>query len=155
MSVITNRAGSFRSLIDASGPTNVNLFRSLSIEFTVFIPSNAAFTSLANAVGSSIYDLASSSTVASQSVYAHVVPGRLTADQLQDGMQLSTIAGITLTVRVNPATGAIRLTAPGTPQGAAIITRDIVRGAAVGHMVDGVLLISPLFPKPPPPAQVG
>jgi len=66
--------------------------------FTVFAPTNAAFSKLPKGTVESLVKPENKATLTKILTY-HVVPGRLEASQLQDGQTLTTVEGEPLTVR--------------------------------------------------------
>lgn len=99
--------------------------------FTVFAPINMAFEALPTGTVNAL--LTSNNRESLQALLRyHVVPGRYTNDQLTDGLQLITLTGASLTVRV-AANGLI------TVGGAAVIDADVDASNGVIHTVGRVL----------------
>ncbi|WP_396214537.1 fasciclin domain-containing protein [Gemmatimonas sp.] len=99
--------------------------------FTVFAPVNDAFAALPAGVVSRLLETGNRA-ILSKLLTFHVVPGRITASQLQNGQTLTTVEGTTLPVTV--ANGVV------TVGGARVTTADINASNGVVHLIDGVLL---------------
>lgn len=99
--------------------------------FTVFAPVNSAFAALPADVLARLLETGNRDLLTKVLTF-HVVPGRITASQLQDGQSLTTVEGTTLPVRV--ANGVA------TVGGARVTQADIAASNGVVHLVDGVLL---------------
>ncbi len=99
--------------------------------FTVFAPVNSAFAALPADVVQRLLD-AGNREILTKLLTFHVVPGRITAAQLQDGQTLTTVEGTTLPVTV--ANGVV------TVGGARVTTADVTASNGVVHLIDGVLL---------------
>ena len=96
--------------------------------FTVFAPTNAAFDALPQGTLDEL--LADPNSLATVLTY-HVVPGRVLAADLSEGLQASTLQGASLT-----------FTLTGGPEvnGVAITSTDILTSNGVIHVIDEVLL---------------
>lgn len=99
--------------------------------FTVFAPVNSAFAALPADVVERLLD-AGNREILTKVLTFHVVPGRITASQLQDGQTLTTVEGTLLPVTV--ASGVV------TVGGARVTTADVNASNGVVHLIDGVLL---------------
>jgi len=99
--------------------------------FTVFAPVNSAFAALPADVLARLLETGNRDLLTKVLTF-HVVPGRITAAQLQDGQSLTTVEGTALPVRV--ANGVA------TVGGARVTQADIAASNGVVHLVDGVLL---------------
>ncbi len=99
--------------------------------FTVFAPVNAAFTALPPAVLTSLLETGNRAILTKLLTF-HVVPGRFTASQLQNGQILTTVEGTQLPVTV--ANGVV------TVGGARVTTADVAASNGVVHLIDGVML---------------
>jgi uncharacterized surface protein with fasciclin (FAS1) repeats len=99
--------------------------------FTVFAPVNDAFAALPAGVVQRLLETGNRA-ILSKLLTFHVVPGRITASQLQNGQTLTTVEGTTLPVTV--ASGIV------TVGGARVTTADINASNGVVHLIDGVLL---------------
>jgi transforming growth factor-beta-induced protein len=99
--------------------------------FTVFAPVNSAFEALPADVVARLLDTGNRDILTKLLTF-HVVPGRITAAQLQNGQVLTTVEGTTLPVTV--ANGVV------TVGGARVTTADVSASNGVVHLIDGVLL---------------
>ncbi|MFN9097639.1 MAG: fasciclin domain-containing protein [Gemmatimonadaceae bacterium] len=99
--------------------------------FTVFAPVNSAFSALPADVLQRLLETGNRAILTKVLTF-HVVPGRLTASQLQNGQTLTTVEGTTLPVTV--ANGVV------TVGGARVTTADINASNGVVHLIDGVML---------------
>jgi uncharacterized surface protein with fasciclin (FAS1) repeats len=99
--------------------------------FTVFAPVNDAFAALPAGVVQRLLETGNRA-ILSKLLTFHVVPGRITASQLQNGQSLTTVEGTTLPVTV--ANGVV------TVGGARVTSADINVSNGVVHLIDGVLL---------------
>jgi transforming growth factor-beta-induced protein len=99
--------------------------------FTVFAPVNDAFAALPADVLQRLLETGNRSILTKVLTF-HVVPGRLTAAQLQDGQVLTTVEGTQLPVSVQG--GVV------TVGGARVTTPNIEASNGVVHVIDGVLL---------------
>lgn len=99
--------------------------------FTVFAPVNTAFSALPADVLQRLLETGNRAILTKVLTF-HVVPGRITAAQLQNGQTLTTVEGTTLPVTV--ANGVV------TVGGARVTTADINASNGVVHLIDGVLL---------------
>jgi len=99
--------------------------------FTVFAPVNSAFSALPADVLQRLLETGNRAILTKLLTF-HVVAGRLTASQLQNGQTLTTVEGTALPVVV--AGGVV------TVGGARVTTADISASNGVVHLIDGVLL---------------
>ena len=99
--------------------------------FTVFAPVNDAFAALPAGVVQRLLETGNRA-ILSKLLTFHVVPGRITASQLQNGQTLTTVEGTTLPVTI--INGVVRV------GGARVTTADINATNGVVHLIDGVLL---------------
>jgi uncharacterized surface protein with fasciclin (FAS1) repeats len=99
--------------------------------FTVFAPVNSAFQALPADVLQRLLEPANRAILTKVLTF-HVVPGRLTASQLQNGQTLTTVEGTQLPVTI--ANGVV------TVGGARVTTADINASNGVVHLIDGVML---------------
>ncbi|RXH04485.1 fasciclin domain-containing protein, partial [Bradyrhizobium guangzhouense] len=101
-------------------------------------PTNAAFGKLPKGTVATLVKPENKQTLTKILTY-HVVPGRLTADQLMDGQKLITVEGETLTVKKSGGKVMI-VDAKG---GAATVTiADVLQSNGVIHVVNQVLMPS-------------
>ena len=106
--------------------------------YTVFAPTNDAFNKLPAGALDQLLKPAGKQQLVKLLAY-HVVKGKLTADQLQDGQKLRTIAGGTLTV--SKQGDAVTIT-DGRGSTATVNQADIEATNGVIHSVDTVLMPS-------------
>ena len=99
--------------------------------FTVFAPVNSAFSALPADVLQRLLE-SGNRAILTKVLTFHVVPGRLTASQLQNGQTLTTVEGTALPVTV--ANGVV------TVGGARVTTADVNASNGVVHLIDGVML---------------
>jgi transforming growth factor-beta-induced protein len=112
-------AGELTATLNGAGP------------FTVFAPVNSAFEALPAGVVQRLLETGNRSILTKVLTF-HVVPGRITASQLQNGQTLTTVEGTSLPVSVS--NGVV------TVGGARVTTADISASNGVVHVIDGVLL---------------
>jgi uncharacterized surface protein with fasciclin (FAS1) repeats len=98
--------------------------------FTVFAPTNAAFKELGDKQVQSLLEPENRDQLTKVLTY-HVVPGKLTAADLSDGQKLKTVAGETLTVKVDGGTVMV--------DDASVVQPDVEASNGVVHVIDGVL----------------
>ena len=104
--------------------------------FTVFAPTNAAFTKLPAGTVDKLVQPDMKPTLTKILTY-HVVPGRLTAADLKDGQVLTTVEGEKLTVMKN-GNGVMVKDAKG---GMAKVTiPNVISSNGVTHVIDTVLM---------------
>ena len=97
--------------------------------FTVFAPTNEAFEGLGDTL-TTLLEPANKADLASVLTY-HVVPGELMAADLEDGQELETVNGETLTVSIDGDTVKV---------GEATVTMpDVDASNGVVHVIDTVL----------------
>jgi uncharacterized surface protein with fasciclin (FAS1) repeats len=131
----------------AKSATHTILFRALRVSglteqaagkgpYTVFAPTNEAFGKLPAGTVDELWKPASKPRLIKLLAY-HVVKGKFTADQLQDGQKLKTVTGGTLTVGKNG--DAITIT-DGAGNTATINEADVEATNGIIHSVDTVLL---------------
>ncbi|AYA37108.1 fasciclin domain-containing protein [Hymenobacter oligotrophus] len=105
-------------------------------KYTVFAPTNAAFGQLPAGQLAELMRPAGKDRLA-QLLAHHVVPGSYLAANLQDGMQLTTVLGETLTVRRSADTITIT---DATGHSATMLNDDIVATNGIVHTLDAVLM---------------
>ncbi|MCL4253862.1 MAG: BMP family ABC transporter substrate-binding protein [Anaerolineae bacterium] len=110
------------------------LVEALSAEgpFTVFAPTDAAFTALLEQLGMSAEELLANTELLTGVLTYHVVAGSLSAADLTDGQTLTTLAGLDLTVTVDGETVMIN--------DATVVMADVAASNGVIHVLDKVLL---------------
>ncbi|WP_324671548.1 fasciclin domain-containing protein [Hymenobacter sp. GOD-10R] len=104
--------------------------------FTIFAPTNAAFDKLPAGTVNSLVLPGHKNKVANILSY-HVVPGRITAADLQDGQTLTTVEGEQLTVVKTKDTVMLR---DGKGSVANVTIPDVLSSNGVTHVVDAVLM---------------
>ena len=104
--------------------------------FTVFWPDNTAFAKLPSGTVATLLKPENKSMLASILTY-HVVSGRYTTNNLQDGQKLTTVQGGTLIV--TKTTTKITLTDE-NGNIATILTPNVLQKNGVAHVIDTVLL---------------
>ncbi len=100
--------------------------------FTVFAPTDAAFTALLEALGMTAEELLANTELLTSVLLYHVVAGSANAADLTNGQTLTTLAGLDLTVTIDGATVMIN--------NATVIVADIATSNGVIHVIDTVLL---------------
>lgn len=104
--------------------------------FTVFAPTNAAFDKLPNGALAGLLKPESKEKLKGVLTY-HVIQGRLVAQDLKDGQELTTMNGEKLKVSVKD--GKI-MVGNGKDAPVNILTPDVISSNGVTHVVDGVIL---------------
>lgn len=104
--------------------------------FTVFAPTNAAFSALPEGTLDTLLQPANKDQLSGILTY-HVVAGKVTSDQLQDGQVVKTVNGAELTVNVRDGKVTITDAKGGT---ATVATADVEATNGVVHVIDAVLL---------------
>ena len=124
-------AGAFETLVTVV--TEAGLADTLANEgpFTVFAPSDDAFAALDPAILEAA--LADPQGLLTDVLTLHVVPGDVLSNALEDGMEIETLGGRTLTVGVADD-GSI------TVNGAAVATPDLKSANGIIHVIESVLL---------------
>jgi uncharacterized surface protein with fasciclin (FAS1) repeats len=98
--------------------------------FTVFAPTNASFEKLGSDQLQSLLEPANRDQLTNILTY-HVVPGELKAADLSDGQTLETVAGETLSVKVDGDKVTVG--------DATVVQPDVEASNGVVHVIDGVL----------------
>jgi len=116
----------------AAAVTAAGLVETLQGEgpFTVFAPTDAAFAKIQSDVDELLKP--ENKAKLAQILTYHVVSGELMADDLEDGMELTTVEGSTLEVMVK--NGEV------TVGGAKVISADVEASNGVIHVIDKVLM---------------
>ncbi|HEX8350874.1 MAG TPA: fasciclin domain-containing protein [Hymenobacter sp.] len=117
-------AAGLAKVLEAAGP------------YTVFAPTNAAFDKLPTGTVNELVMPNSKNRLANLLSY-HVVPGRLTAADLQDGQTLTTVEGEELTVLKTNTSVMLRDRKGGL---ATVTIPDVLSSNGVTHVVDTVLM---------------
>ncbi|PJF32584.1 MAG: hypothetical protein CUN52_00995, partial [Phototrophicales bacterium] len=114
--------------------------------FTIFAPTDAAFTALLEQLGMSAEELLANTELLTGVLQYHVVAGNLKAADLANGQTLTTLAGLDLTVTVDGSTVMIN--------DATVIMADVAASNGVIHVIDKVLLPAVLTEMATPPAEM-
>jgi len=127
--------GSFSTLVAAL--TKANLVDTLkgAGPFTVFAPTDTAFTNLLTDLGATAEQLLERADLADILKY-HVASGKVMSTDLSDGMEVATLQGSKAVVRISGQTVKVG--------DATVAAADIVASNGVVHVIDKVLM---------PPAQ--
>lgn len=104
--------------------------------FTVFAPTNAAFDKLPNGALAGLLKPESKDKLKGVLTY-HVIQGRLVAQDLKDGQELTTVNGEKLKVVVKDG---IITVGNGKDAPATIQIPDVISSNGVTHVIDGVIL---------------
>jgi uncharacterized surface protein with fasciclin (FAS1) repeats len=131
----------------AKSATHTILFRALRVSglteqasgkgpYTVFAPTNEAFEKLPAGTVDEFWKPASKPKLIKLLAY-HVVKGKFTADQLQDGQKLKTVTGGTLTVGKQ---GENITVTDGAGNTATINQADVEATNGIVHSIDTVLM---------------
>lgn len=104
--------------------------------FTVFAPTDAAFAALPEGTIDAL--LADPSGDLTQILLYHVVPGKVMAADLADGLQANTVQGAPVAFSLSDGSAMVN--------GANIVTTDIETSNGVIHVIDAVIL--PPAPEP-------
>jgi len=99
--------------------------------FTVFAPTNAAFSALPAGTVDNLLKPENKADLTAVLTY-HVVPGTLKAADLKDGQKLKTVNGVELTVTIKD--GKVMI------DGANVTAADLTAGNGVVHVLDAVVL---------------
>ncbi|WP_243651334.1 fasciclin domain-containing protein [Hymenobacter gummosus] len=104
--------------------------------FTVFAPTNAAFSKLPAGTVETLVKPENKQKLTTVLTY-HVVPGRYLASDLQDGQKLTTVEGETLTVMKKGGSVMLHDSKGGM---ATVTIPNVVSSNGVTHVVDTVLM---------------
>lgn len=104
--------------------------------FTVFAPTNAAFDKLPKGALDGLLKPESKDKLAGVLTY-HVIQGRLVAQDLKDGQELTTVNGAKLKVSVKDG---VVMIGNGTDAPATVQIPDVISSNGVTHVIDGVIL---------------
>jgi uncharacterized surface protein with fasciclin (FAS1) repeats len=126
----------FSTLVTAV--TTAGLETTLSGEgpFTVFAPTNAAFDALPAGTLATLIQPQSRDTLTAILTY-HVVAGEVMAADLEDGQEIETVQGETLTVGIDGDAVTLTDAAGNTVN---VVAADVPASNGVIHVIDGVLL---------------
>ncbi|MBX0289966.1 fasciclin domain-containing protein [Hymenobacter sp. HSC-4F20] len=136
------QASSVTTLVKAVKAAGLDGTLSEAGPYTVFAPTNAAFDKLPTGALAGLLKPESKEKLKGVLTY-HVIQGRLLAQDLKDGQQLTTVNGEKVSISVQ--NGKVMIS-NGTDAPVNILTPDVISSNGVTHLIDGVLL-------PPPPAS--
>jgi len=130
------QASSVTTLVKAVQAASLDGTLSGTGPFTVFAPTNAAFDKLPKGALAGLLKPESKDKLKGVLTY-HVIAGRLLAQDLRDGQQLTTVNGQKLTVTVKD--GKV-MVSNGTDAPATVQIPDVISSNGVTHVIDGVVL---------------
>ncbi|GGG43096.1 fasciclin domain-containing protein [Hymenobacter glacieicola] len=134
------QASSVTTLVKAVKAAGLDETLSGTGPFTVFAPTNAAFDKLPNGALAGLMKPESKEKLKGVLTY-HVIQGRLLAQDLRDGQELTTVNGEKIKVSVQ--NGKVMIS-NGKDAPVSVQTPDVISSNGVTHVIDGVLL--PLAP---------
>ncbi|MBC8171924.1 MAG: fasciclin domain-containing protein [Anaerolineae bacterium] len=120
--------------VSAADPSVLALLSGTSGPFTVFAPTDAAFTALLEALGVTAEDLLADTDLLNTVLSYHVVPGTFTAEDFvaylgdTEGVAFATLLGAPLTFN-----GAMI-------NASNLVATDVVAANGIVHIIDAVLL---------------
>lgn len=123
---------SLKTLATVIDETNANEVLELQDPYTVFAPSNEAFAALPAETRQRLLQPENRQQLA-QILFYHVVPGQVSADQLQSG-EVKTVEGASINVQVDQTANQVRV------NDATVTQADIPASNGVVHIVDRVIL---------------
>ncbi len=129
--------GQFQTLIKAVGAAGINQQLTTPGPYTVFAPTDAAFSALPKGTLDRLLQPANKQQLVRLLAY-HVIPGRITSQELTSG-QVKTVEGTPVKITVDPSTKTI------TVNNAKVTQPDIPASNGIVHIVDRVIL-PPNFP---------
>ena len=130
------QASSVTTLVKAVQAAGLDGTLSGAGPFTVFAPTNAAFDKLPKGALAGLMKPESKDKLKGVLTY-HVIAGRLLAQDLKDGQELTTVNGQKLKVTVKD--GKV-MVSNGTDAPAAVQIPDVISSNGVTHVIDGVIL---------------
>lgn len=136
---VASAAGSFQTLVAALVKTGLDEALQGKGPFTVFAPSDEAFSTLLAQLGVTADELLARDDLTDILLY-HVIQGKVLSSDLSDGMEASTLNGKSVIISLNPA----------KVNDSAIVATDIEASNGVIHVIDQVLL-PPSDEMPPIP----
>ena len=105
--------------------------------FTVFAPTNEAFTSTLNELGLTLDDIAGDPDLLTSILTYHVINGSVYSSDLSDGLEAATINGATFTVNISD--DGVTLS-DGMSREITVVATDIEGTNGVIHVIDEVIL---------------
>lgn len=124
-------AGSFETLVAAVQTAELVETLSSAGPFTVFAPTDAAFAALPAGTVESLLLPENRDTLVAILTY-HVVPGRVTSDQVTSLSKATTVQGADLDIAVS--NGAVQI------NNATVVAADVEASNGIIHVIDSVLL---------------
>ncbi len=124
-------AGSFTTLVGAVQSAELEDTLRGEGPFTVFAPTDDAFAAVPQETMDAL--LADPTGALADVLTYHVVPGKVMAADLSDGMMVETVNGATLEVKISDD-GTVMI------NDATVVTADVEAGNGVIHVIDGVLI---------------
>lgn len=133
--IVDNAVNSADHTTLVTAVTAADLVEALKWEgpLTVFAPTNSAFDALPDGTVDTLLEPENNDELTSVLTY-HVVPGMYTSSDLEDGLELTTLQGDTITFSYNGDVWMVN--------GAVIEIADAISTNGVTHSIDGVLLPS-------------
>eukprot|EP01023_Acetabularia_acetabulum_P066530 TRINITY_DN899_c0_g1_i1.p1 TRINITY_DN899_c0_g1~~TRINITY_DN899_c0_g1_i1.p1 ORF type:complete len:539 (-),score=141.37 TRINITY_DN899_c0_g1_i1:69-1568(-) len=132
----TDGLGSLVAAVQAAGL--VDTLQDPHLQATVFAPTDAAFDEAAAALNITLEELLIDTETLTTVLQYHVVPERLPASHLFNGLDLPTLAGDGLDLIVSNKYSGISIKAIGSE--ANVLVADVTAGSAIVHVIDTVLL---------------
>ena len=123
---------SLKTLASAIDETDANEVLELQGPYTIFAPSDEAFAALPAETRQKLLQPENRPQLA-QILFYHVVPGQVSASQLQSG-DVKTVEGANVNVQVDPSANSVRV------NDATVTQADIPASNGVVHIVDRVIL---------------
>jgi len=123
---------SLKTLASVIDETDANEVLELQGPYTVFAPSDAAFDALPAETRQRLLQPENRQQLA-QILFYHVVPGQVSANQLQSG-DVKTVEGANVNVKVDSSANSVRV------NDATVTQADIPASNGVVHIVDRVIL---------------
>ena len=108
--------------------------------FTVFAPTNAAFAALLGELKLTKAQLLANKTLLTQVLTYHVLPAKVLASQVTNGLKATTVQGQQFTL--NKAGSTLHIT-DARHRGASVVATDVQAANGVVHVIDRVLLPKP------------
>jgi uncharacterized surface protein with fasciclin (FAS1) repeats len=124
-------AGSFTTLVTAVQAAGLEETLRGEGPFTVFAPSDDAFAAVPKETLDSL--LADPKGALTDVLTYHVIPGKVMSTDLSDGMEVETVNGATIMIKVNDD-GTVQI------NDATVATADIETSNGVIHVIDKVLI---------------
>lgn len=123
--------GKFTTLLAGVAKANLTATLSGPGNFTVFAPTDTAFTALLKSMGVTAEQVMAMKTLPGMLMY-HVVVGIVKSTDLKNGMKATTLAKAQVTVTINGSTVKVN--------DATVTTADVMCSNGVIHIIDKVLM---------------